>query len=291
MPVVVAAQPCLLRSYAPDPPGLRVALALDAFESDRELVAPVRDGGQHAEEPLSVALREDPRAIHDGAGCCDTRLLDDQDGVAVRRDLGPAKVQELPALVAPIVLLDTLVEHPAHVARDREIDVEPLVARGRPSRVLVVAHDALKGLEPRLRGALKQAVGLEPVGEAFAYRLRVRDGPAAVRHDDPKRGRDPPARHGPPLLPHAWIVGGIRRVTETCVNGLVALLGSLARGDFHPLSDADTAVLDAGEDWAEAERAAHEAAEAFGVEADVSFWEELFGRVRAEALRDGVACG
>jgi predicted nucleotidyltransferase len=75
------------------------------------------------------------------------------------------------------------------------------------------------------------------------------------------------------------------------VNGLVALLGSLARGDFHPLSDADTAVLDAGEDWAEAERAAHEAAEAFGVEADVSFWEELFGRVRAEALRDGVACG
>ncbi len=71
----------------------------------------------------------------------------------------------------------------------------------------------------------------------------------------------------------------------------VILFGSLARGDFHPWSDADIAVLDAREDWAEAERAAHEAAEAFGVEADVSFWEELFGRVRAEALRDGVACG
>ncbi len=68
------------------------------------------------------------------------------------------------------------------------------------------------------------------------------------------------------------------------------LFGSLARGDFHPWSDADIAVLDAREDWAEAERAAHEAAEAFGVEADVSFWEHLPEKVRTRVLRDGIAC-
>jgi predicted nucleotidyltransferase len=68
------------------------------------------------------------------------------------------------------------------------------------------------------------------------------------------------------------------------------VFGSLARGDFHPWSDADIVVIDAGEDWPEAERAAHGAAEAFGVEADVSFWEELSERVRAEVLRYGIAC-
>jgi predicted nucleotidyltransferase len=64
------------------------------------------------------------------------------------------------------------------------------------------------------------------------------------------------------------------------------LFGSLARGDFHARSDADIAVLEAGRDW----RAAHDAAAALGVAADVSFWEDLSEAVRAEVRRDGIPC-
>jgi predicted nucleotidyltransferase len=68
------------------------------------------------------------------------------------------------------------------------------------------------------------------------------------------------------------------------------LFCSLARGDFHARSDADIAVLEAGRDWRAAERAAHDAAAALGVAADVSFWEDLSEAVRAEVRRDGIPC-
>jgi predicted nucleotidyltransferase len=69
------------------------------------------------------------------------------------------------------------------------------------------------------------------------------------------------------------------------------LFGSLARGDFHPYSDADIVIVDGGEDWAEAERAVYDAAKQLDVTADISFWESLSERVRAEVRRDGIACG
>ncbi len=69
------------------------------------------------------------------------------------------------------------------------------------------------------------------------------------------------------------------------------LFGSLARGDFHARSDADIVVMDGGDDWPAAERAAHEVAEAAGIDADISFWEDLRETVRAEVRRDGIPCG
>jgi predicted nucleotidyltransferase len=69
------------------------------------------------------------------------------------------------------------------------------------------------------------------------------------------------------------------------------LFGSLARGDFRTRSDADIVVLDGGEDWAAAERAAHEVTEALGVPADICFWEDLRETVREEIRRDGIPCG
>jgi predicted nucleotidyltransferase len=64
------------------------------------------------------------------------------------------------------------------------------------------------------------------------------------------------------------------------------LFGPLARGDFHGGSDADIVVLDAGEDWRAAERAALDAAAAAAVPADISFYEDL-SKAKAEVQRDG----
>ena len=69
------------------------------------------------------------------------------------------------------------------------------------------------------------------------------------------------------------------------------LFGSLARGDFRTRSDADIVVMDGGDDWSAAERAAHEVAEAAGVPADICFWEDLPETLRAEIRRDGIPCG
>ena len=69
------------------------------------------------------------------------------------------------------------------------------------------------------------------------------------------------------------------------------LFGSLARGTARRGSDADIAILDAGDRWAEAERAAIEACEALGLEADIAWWEFMGPAVRVEALRDGIRCG
>jgi predicted nucleotidyltransferase len=68
------------------------------------------------------------------------------------------------------------------------------------------------------------------------------------------------------------------------------LFGSLARGAFHDGSDADIVVLDAGEDWRAAERAALDAAAAASVPADISFYEGLSEAAKAEVRRDGLAC-
>ncbi|WP_165943643.1 nucleotidyltransferase family protein [Roseicella aquatilis] len=68
------------------------------------------------------------------------------------------------------------------------------------------------------------------------------------------------------------------------------LFGSLARGDFHPYSDADVVIVDGGEDWAIAEHAVHDVAAQLGVKADISFWEFLSERVRGEIRRDGIPC-
>lgn len=69
------------------------------------------------------------------------------------------------------------------------------------------------------------------------------------------------------------------------------LFGSLARGDFRTHSDADIVVMDGGDDWVAAERAAFEVTEAAGVPADICFWEDLAEKVRAEVRRDGIPCG
>lgn len=68
------------------------------------------------------------------------------------------------------------------------------------------------------------------------------------------------------------------------------LFGSLARGDFHPYSDADIVIVDGGEDWVAAERAVHDVADQLGITADISFWESLSPRARAEVRRDGIPC-
>jgi len=69
------------------------------------------------------------------------------------------------------------------------------------------------------------------------------------------------------------------------------LFGSLARGTARRGSDADIAILDAGERRAEAERAAWEACKTLGLKGDVMLWEDLADYVRARAEREGVRCG
>jgi predicted nucleotidyltransferase len=69
------------------------------------------------------------------------------------------------------------------------------------------------------------------------------------------------------------------------------LFGSLARGTARRGSDADIAVVDAGDRWREAEGAALDACDALGLEADISWWEYMGDAVREEALRDGIRCG
>ena len=49
-------------------------------------------------------------------------------------------------------------------------------------------------------------------------------------------------------------------------------------------------MLDAGEDWRAAERAALDAAAAAAVPADISFYEDLSEAAKAEVRRDGLAC-
>lgn len=93
----------------------------------------------------------------------------------------------------------------------------------------------------------------------------------------------------------------IRAAREPLIAGLAAaaqgkpwhylLFGSLARGTARRGSDADIAILDAGERWAEAERAAWDACKALGLKGDVMLWEDMADHVRVQAEREGVRCG
>lgn len=69
------------------------------------------------------------------------------------------------------------------------------------------------------------------------------------------------------------------------------LFGSLARGTARRGSDADIAIVEAGRDWAEAERAAHDACRALRLRGDVMLWEDLADFIRAAAEAEGVRCG
>lgn len=68
------------------------------------------------------------------------------------------------------------------------------------------------------------------------------------------------------------------------------LFGSLARGDARRGSDADIAIVGAGDDWVAAERAAKNACIRLDVRPDVLVWEDLRADIREGAARDGVWC-
>lgn len=69
------------------------------------------------------------------------------------------------------------------------------------------------------------------------------------------------------------------------------LFGSMARGTARRGSDADIAIVDAGDDWPEAEQAAGEICECLGLTADITRLEHLAAPVRRAAEQEGIRCG
>lgn len=69
------------------------------------------------------------------------------------------------------------------------------------------------------------------------------------------------------------------------------LFGSMARGTPRRGSDADIAIVDAGDDWHEAEQAAGDICERLGLSADITRFEHLAAPVRRNAEREGIRCG
>lgn len=69
------------------------------------------------------------------------------------------------------------------------------------------------------------------------------------------------------------------------------LFGSMARGTPRRGSDADIAIVDAGDDWPEAEQAAGDICERLGLKGDITRFEYLPPPTRRNALREGIRCG
>ncbi|WP_137178199.1 nucleotidyltransferase family protein [Roseomonas sp. AR75] len=82
-----------------------------------------------------------------------------------------------------------------------------------------------------------------------------------------------------------------RRIADRLRAASDPLFGSMARGTPRRGSDADIAVVAAGDAWVAAEAVASEICTSLGLKGDIVHFDDLAGPVRDAALAEGIRCG